>query len=131
MSNHASLAGHVVLQDWVILGGFTLVKQFCTVGVHSYIGMGCHINKDIPPYLIASGMPTRLRSVNYVGLNKRGFSAHTIPTIKRAFKIIYRDSTYGLLGKKLDEIEKTESNNKEVMKFVYAIRNSKLGTIEE
>ncbi len=129
MSNNSSLAGHVVLQNWVVLGGFTLVKQFCTIGAHSYIGMGCHINKDIPPYLAVAGIPTRIKSVNSVGLNRRGFSTHTISAIKRVFKIIYRESTYGLIGKKLDEIEKTESNNEEVMKFVEAIRNSKLGTM--
>ena len=125
MSNNASLAGHVRIQDWAILGGFTLVKQFCMIGMHTYIGMGCQINKDIPSYMVASGVQTRVRSINAEGMRRRGFSPNAITAIKRAFKVVYRGS--GLLDQSLKELEKTESNHKEIMQFVKCIRSSKTG----
>lgn len=125
MSNNASLAGHVRIQNWAILGGFTLVKQFCMIGMHTYIGMGCQINKDIPSYMVASGVQTRVRGINAEGMRRRGFSPNAIAAIKRAFKVVYRSS--GLLEQSLKELEKTESDHKEVMQFVKCIRSSKTG----
>jgi UDP-N-acetylglucosamine acyltransferase len=86
MSNNASLAGHVRISDWAILGGFALVKQFCNIGRHTYAGMGCQINKDIPDYMVASGIHPKIRSINSVGMKRRGFSASSISSVKRAFK---------------------------------------------
>lgn len=126
MSNNASLAGHVKLNDYAILGGFTLVKQFCEIGAHTYIGMGSTINKDIPPFLIASDNPTRIRSINVEGLNRRKFSASQISAIKRAFKAVYRESRT-LLDPILNQLEKEEANNENVLHFVEFIRNSKHG----
>jgi len=127
MSNNASLAGHVKVQDWAILGGFTLVKQFCMIGMHTYIGMGCQINKDIPSYMIASGTQTRVRSINAEGMRRRGFSSSAIASIKRAFKMVYKESIGRLLDQKLTELEESESDSPEVMQFVKCIRSSKVG----
>ena len=127
MSNNASLAGHVKIQDWAILGGFTLVKQFCMIGMHTYIGMGCQINKDIPSYMVASGTQTRVRSINTEGMRRRGFSSSAISSIKRAFKIVYKESIGRLLDQKLTELEDSEADSPEVMQFVKCIRSSKVG----
>jgi UDP-N-acetylglucosamine acyltransferase len=127
MSNNASLAGHVRVNDWAILGGFTLVKQFCMIGRHTYVGMGCQINKDIPAYMVASGMQTRVRSINTEGMRRRGFSSSAIASIKRAFKIVYRESNGRLLDQMLKELEISESDSPEVMQFVNCIRGSKVG----
>ncbi|ABL02308.1 acyl-[acyl-carrier-protein]--UDP-N-acetylglucosamine O-acyltransferase [Candidatus Ruthia magnifica str. Cm (Calyptogena magnifica)] len=125
MSNNASLAGHVRIHDWAILGGFTLVKQFCMIGMHTYVGMGCQINKDIPAYMVASGVQTRVRSINVEGMRRRGFSPNAIAAIKRAFKVVYRES--GLLDQSLKELEQSESDHPEVVQFVKCIRSSKVG----
>ncbi|MBE8189280.1 MAG: acyl-ACP--UDP-N-acetylglucosamine O-acyltransferase [Candidatus Thioglobus sp.] len=125
MSNNASLAGHVKVRDWAILGGFTLVKQFCIVGMHTYIGMGCQVNKDIPSYLVASGVQTSIRSINAEGMRRRGFSPNAIAAIKRAFKLVYRES--GLLDQSLRELKQSESDHPEVMQFIECIRSSKVG----
>ena len=127
MSNNASLAGHVKVHDWAILGGFTLVKQFCMIGIHTYIGMGCQVNKDIPAYMVASGIPTRVRSINAEGMRRRGFSSSAIASIKRAFKVVYRESTGRLLDQMLSELESSEADSLEVMQFVKCIRGSKVG----
>lgn len=125
MSNNASLAGHVRIGDWAILGGFTLVKQYCMIGMHAYIGMGCQINKDIPSYMVASGVQTRVRSINSEGMRRRGISTAAISAIKRAFKVVYRSS--GLLDQSLRELEESESEYPEVMQLVACIRDSKAG----
>ena len=127
MSNNASLAGHVRISDWAILGGFVLVKQFCNIGRHTYAGMGSQINKDIPDYMVAAGINPRIRSINTVGLKRRGFSASSISSIKRAFKVVYRDSQGRLLDQALKELKASESDSPEVMQFVQCIRNSRVG----
>ena len=127
MSNNASLAGHVRISDWAILNGFVLVKQFCSIGRHAYAAMGCQINKDIPDYMVASGIHPKIRSINSVGMKRRGFSASSISSVKRAFKVVYRYSQGRLLDQALSKLEASESDSAEVMQFVKCIRNSRVG----
>ncbi len=89
-ANNAQLAGHVHIGDWVILGGFTMIHQFCRVGAHAMTGAGSRITQDISPFVLASGMPASVYGINTVGLGRRGFSASQITDIKRAYKTVYR-----------------------------------------
>lgn len=89
-SNNASLAGHVHIEDWVILSGFTLVHQFCSIGAHAFTGMGSAISKDVLPYLVVSGNPARPHGINKEGLKRRGFTPEQINALRRAYKILYR-----------------------------------------
>ncbi|MES9975479.1 MAG: acyl-ACP--UDP-N-acetylglucosamine O-acyltransferase [Candidatus Thiodiazotropha sp.] len=89
-SNNASLAGHVDIGNQVILSGFTLVHQFCSVGDHAFTGMGSAISKDVPPYLMVTGHPGQPHGINSKGLERRGFCADAIKAIKRAYKVLYR-----------------------------------------
>ena len=104
-----------------------MVKQFCGIGRHTYAGMGSQINKDIPDYMVAAGIHPKIRSVNSVGMKRRGFSSSSISSIKRAFKVVYRDSQGRLLDHALNELEASESDSHEVMQFVECIRNSRVG----
>ena len=90
MANGASLAGHVNVDDFAILGGFTLVHQFCAIGQNAFCGMGSAISKDIPPYVMISGNPAQPYGLNTEGLKRRGFDSEVIRTLKDAYKIIYR-----------------------------------------
>ncbi len=90
--NNASLAGHVIVGDWAILSGYTLVHQFCNIGAHSFAGFGCGISKDVPAYVTVSGTPAEAKTINSEGLKRRGFSADSIAAIRRAYKIIYRQN---------------------------------------
>lgn len=90
MANGASLAGHVTVDDYAILGGFSLIHQFCRIGRHSFSGMGSVISRDIPPYVMVGGSPTRPRGINNVGMERRGFEPEAILQVKRAFKLIYK-----------------------------------------
>ena len=88
-SNASSLAGHVTVDDWVILGGFTLVHQFCQVGAHAFTAMGAIINRDVPPYVTVAGSFAEPKGINSEGLRRRGYSSDRIMTIKRAYRTLY------------------------------------------
>jgi UDP-N-acetylglucosamine acyltransferase len=90
LANAASLGGHVRIDDWAILGGFTMVHQFCRIGAHSFCGMGSSISKDVPAYVTVSGHPAHPHGINAEGLRRRGFSAESIQQIRRAYKLIYK-----------------------------------------
>ena len=89
-ANASSLAGHVVVEDYVILGGFTLVHQFCKVGAHAFTSMGSVINRDVPPFVTVAGVYAEPHGINSEGLKRRGFSAERIQSIKRAYRTIYK-----------------------------------------
>lgn len=92
LANNSSLAGHVHLADYAILGGFTLVHQFCKIGSHVITAVGSVVFKDIPPYVTAAGYDAAPHGINAEGLKRRGFSAERIAAIKRAYKTLYRSS---------------------------------------
>jgi UDP-N-acetylglucosamine acyltransferase len=90
MANAASLAGHVHVDDDAILGGFSLVHQFCRIGQFSFSAMGSVISRDVPPYVMVGGRPTKPHGINTVGLERHGFSSVAIRQIKKAYKIVYK-----------------------------------------
>ncbi len=89
MANAASLGGHVEVQDWAILGGFSIVHQFCRIGTHSFSAMGTVIAKDVPPYLTIGGHPAQPRGINAEGLRRRRFSPESIAALRRAYRLLY------------------------------------------
>jgi UDP-N-acetylglucosamine acyltransferase len=89
-ANASSLAGHVTVEDYVILGGFTLVHQFCKIGAHAFTSMGSVINRDVPPYVTVAGIYAEPHGINSEGLKRRGFSKDRILSIKRAYRTIYK-----------------------------------------
>ena len=102
-ANNASLAGHVEIGDWTILGGFTGIHQFCKVGAHVMTGISSVVFKDIPPFIMAAGQPAAPHGLNSEGLRRRGFSAETLSALKAAYKTLYRDgNTLAEAQKKLE-----------------------------
>jgi UDP-N-acetylglucosamine acyltransferase len=89
-ANASSLAGHVTVEDYVILGGFTLVHQFCKIGAHAFTSMGSVINRDVPPYVTVAGIYAEPHGINSEGLKRRGFGKERILSIKRAYRTIYK-----------------------------------------
>lgn len=89
-ANNASISGHVEVDDWAILGGYAGVNQFLKIGAHCMIGGMTHIDHDVPAFVIVSGRPAAVRSVNVIGLERRGYSKESIKIIRAAFKTIYR-----------------------------------------
>jgi UDP-N-acetylglucosamine acyltransferase len=91
-SNNAQLAGHVVIGDWVTMGGFTGVHQFCRVGAHAMIAAGSIVLQDVPPFVTAAGYPAKPHGTNNEGLRRRGFSGEDILAVRRAYKTLYREN---------------------------------------
>ena len=89
-SNYSALAGHVEVGDWVVMAGFSGAHQFCKVGAHAFIGMGCLLGSDVPPFvMMANEQRGRPRGINSEGLKRRGFDATRISAIKRAYRTLY------------------------------------------
>jgi len=88
-SNNATLAGHVTVGDYAILSGFAGIHQFCRIGAHAFIGMGCLVNGDVPPFVMVAADYGRPRGINSEGLKRRGFDADRIAAIKRAYRTLY------------------------------------------
>jgi len=96
-SNSVALAGHVEIDDWVIVSGFAGVHQFCKVGAHAFLANNTAATRDVPPYLLVAGTPAEPKGINSEGLRRRGFTAEQIANIKHAYRVLYRD------GLKLEE----------------------------
>ncbi len=112
-ANNVTLAGHVVIEDFVILGGFTGVHQFCRVGSYSFSAIASVIVKDVPPYVLVSGNSAKPSGLNREGLKRHGFDSTTINILRKAYKAIYRDGlilkdalqVLSELGVESDEVE--------------------------
>ena len=90
-SNNAQLAGHVLIDDFAVLGGFVGVHQFCRVGAHAMVAAGAIVLQDVPPYVTVAGSPAKPHGTNGEGLRRRGFAASDIAAIKRAYRTLYRE----------------------------------------
>ncbi len=89
-ANAASLAGHVRVDDFAILGGFTLVHQFCQIGAHAFTAMGAVVNRDVPPFVMVAGTFAEPKGINTEGLRRRGFSSDRIRAIRRGYRTLYK-----------------------------------------
>lgn len=116
MANAASLAGHVRVDDYAILGGFSLVHQFCRIGQYSFSAMGSVISRDMIPYVMVGGSPTRPRGINSVGLERQGFSIEAIRQIKKAYKIIYKSGL--ILDEAIQNLQELGEEATEVLRMV-------------
>ncbi|MCV6623957.1 MAG: acyl-ACP--UDP-N-acetylglucosamine O-acyltransferase [Cellvibrionaceae bacterium] len=125
--NNASLAGHVHVDDWAILGGYTLVHQFCRIGAHSFTGMGSAIGKDVPAYVMVSGAPASARSINAEGLRRRGFSKEDIAAVNKAYKLVYRRGL--TVDEALEELNALKQNSSKVEALIESLQKSTRGII--
>ena len=126
-ANNASLAGHVVVEDFAILGGFSGVFQSCRVGANSFASMGAMIDKDVPPFVKVSGYYAKPFGLNTVGMKRRGFETEKMMDLRRAYKTIYRK---GLTIKQaLENLEEMVGACPEVQMFIDFIQGSNRGII--
>ena len=118
-ANNASLAGHVVVDDWAILGGFTGVHQFSRIGAHVMTAVSTVILQDVPPYLMAAGNTATPYGINVEGLKRRGFTSDSITSLKRAYRTLYKS---GLMLEearaKLEEEVKTHAEIQPILDFL-------------
>jgi len=90
LANNATLAGHVHLGDWVIVGGLTGIHQFVKIGAHAMVGFASAINQDVPPFMMVDGNPLAVRGFNVEGLRRRGFGPERIAAVKQMHRLLYR-----------------------------------------
>ena len=88
--NNAAVAGHVEVQDFVVLGAYCAVHQFCHIGMHSFLSRGAMVAQDVVPYTMVVGNPPKVCGINKVGLSRRGFSKDQIANIMYCYKAIFR-----------------------------------------
>ncbi len=125
--NSASLAGHVIIEDFVILGGFTLIHQFCKIGAHSFTSMNSCISKDVPPYIRVSGHMAKPYGLNSEGLKRHQFSKETINNLRKAYKILYRSGL--TVDKSIDAMSSLAAKCEEVNRFKTFLSDSTRGII--
>jgi UDP-N-acetylglucosamine acyltransferase len=125
--NNTALAGHVHVGDWAILSGYTLVHQFCHIGMHSFTGMGTAVGKDIPAYVMVTGNPAEAKSINAEGLRRRGFSGDDIAAITKAYKIIYRRGL--TIDEALVEVEALVPECERLLPLIQSIKKSTRGIV--
>lgn len=90
LANNATLAGHVQVDDYAIIGGLTGIHQFTKVGAHVMAGFASHISQDVPPFMMVDGNPLAVRGLNLEGLRRRGFSPERLAAIKQMHRLLYR-----------------------------------------
>ncbi len=104
MANMVGLAGHVDIDDAVILGGLSGVQQFCRIGRNAYITGGALVTQSVPPFCVAKGDRARLVSINNIGLGRAGWSRHAIDQVRHAFQALFQsDVSY---AHTIDQVER-------------------------
>lgn len=125
LANGATLAGHVELEDYAIMGGLAAVHQFCRVGCHTMISGGSMVAQDVPPYTVAQGDRAKTMGLNLIGLKRRGFAAETLRALKQAYRLIFRSGLR--LEEALQQIEAELTMTPELEHFVQFIKDSQRG----
>ncbi len=125
LANNATLAGHITLGDYVIVGGLVAIHQFVRIGDYGYIGGKAAVVKDIPPYVIAAGDRATLHGLNKVGLKRHGFSQNALFQLKKAYRIIFR---IGLtVNEAVERVMAEVENTPEVLNLVDFIKSTQRG----
>ena len=127
-ANGATLAGHVTVGEFAILGGFTLVHQFCHIGAHSFCAMGTALNKDLPPFVMASGNYATSHGLNKEGLRRRGFSEECIKSLHKSYMLLIRNK--GSKNENISKVEVLAKEHPEVQAFLEFILSSERGVIQ-
>lgn len=126
-ANNAAISGHVVVDDWAILGGYSGVYQFLRIGAHSFIGGLTHINMDVPAYVVVKGMPPEPKGVNITGLERRNFSKDAIKAVRKGYKILYRK---GLNTEEaLKELGDLATDHAEIRVLIDSVKASEKGIL--
>jgi UDP-N-acetylglucosamine acyltransferase len=126
-SNGASLAGHVTIGDYAILGGFTLVHQFTEIGTHAFTGMGTAVNRDVPPFMMVSGNYANAIGINKNGLKRRGFNDDTLAALHKTYLALIKQR--GSRADALEQVKDMALAFDEVKLFVDFVQNSKRGVV--
>ena len=119
----------MTVDDFVVLGAFTVVHQFCAIGRHAFTAMGSVIFKDVPPYVTAGGNAASAHGINREGLRRAGFEAATIQELHRAYRLVYRNGLR--VPEALERLEAMRGNCPEVVPFIDFLAASSRGIVRQ
>jgi UDP-N-acetylglucosamine acyltransferase len=125
MSNAATLAGHVVVEDRVVIGGLAGVHQFVKIGMNAMIGGASKVVQDVPPFVIVDGHPAKVSGLNNVGMSRAGISLVARQNLKKAYKLLYRSGLS--LAQAIAVMEQELESCEEVEHFLRFLRNAERG----
>ena len=128
-ANNAGLAGHVTIGNFVVMGGYSAVHQFCCLGDHSFLGMNTSVTMDIPAFLKAASNPGRIVGLNSVGMTRNDIPANSIATLKKAFKLVYKKELK--LNEAIKELDLILSDTSDIYleTFIKSIKTSSRGIL--
>jgi UDP-N-acetylglucosamine acyltransferase len=127
--NGATLAGHVEVQDFVTLGAFSPVHQFCRLGRYAYIGACTVITQDVPPFsLIVTERETRCFGANTIGLERKGFSPEQIQTLQPAFRVLTRSKKN--TSQALEDMRKNMAGSSDVRELIEFVEKAERGIVK-
>ena len=127
--NGATLAGHVTVQDYVTIGSFSPVHQFCRLGRYAYIGACTVITQDVPPFsLIVTERETRCYGTNTIGLERKGFSAERVKSLQKAFRMLTRSKKN--TSQAMEELQKTLGESEDVKELIEFVEKAERGIVK-
>jgi UDP-N-acetylglucosamine acyltransferase len=125
MSNVATLAGHVTVGDYAVIGGVAAIHQFCRIGKMSMIGGCSKVVQDVPPFMMADGNPAETRTINKIGMERNGISEEAQSAMRQAFKILFREGL--TISNALVQLEKELPQLEEVRYLIQFVQSSQRG----
>jgi UDP-N-acetylglucosamine acyltransferase len=127
MSNNATLAGHVLLQDGAILGGLSAVHQFSRIGRYAFVGGMTGVAQDLPPYMLAVGDRSGIHGPNIVGLRRLNVPVTTVAAVRAAFRVIWLS---GVPRKEaLARVEEEYGHIPQIQELIAFVRESPRGVL--
>ena len=128
MVNNASIAGHVVLEDYAIMGALSGAHQFCRIGKHSMIGGLSGVDSDVIPYGTVIGNRAYLSGLNIIGLKRRGFSKEIIQDLRKAYGLLF-SSQEGTFSDRVKEVSEEFTDNEPIQEIVQFLKSEKSRSI--
>lgn len=125
IANGSALAGHVVVEDRVVIGGLCGIHQFSKIGKMAMVGACTKVVKDIPPFVMVDGNPAKVSGINVVGLRRNGLSPEVRDEIKKAYRILYRCNL--IIAQAIEQMEQELQASPEIDHFIRFLRNADRG----
>jgi UDP-N-acetylglucosamine acyltransferase len=129
LSNAVNMGGHVIIDDWAIVGGLVGIHQFVHIGAHSFIGFSSRVTQDVPPFILAAGEPLNYKGLNIVGLKRRGFNEDQIHRIKQTYTYVY--GTKYNISDAIKAVKESIPQTEEVLSIINFIEQSERGIIRK
>ena len=125
LANCATLAGHVILENYVGVGGLVAIHQFTRIGESAYLGGGAMVSLDVPPYCVAQGDRARLFGLNLIGLKRRGFGEEQLSALKKAYRTFFAEGL--TLKEATDRTRQEQAASPEAVHLAEFIASSQRG----